>query len=214
MKNKTQYYAHFPSVSPRLPVSQSLRLSAAPPSLRLRVSVSPSLSSKSGQALAEFVVGLIAVLTLAACLRIGASMITSHSDAMATARNEAASAASLGADVLSGAKYIHEVTEGSDKRQYTKDDRSTSANPSEFAGVVIGKTVEDDSEWDVLGQMPNSKFSKLRGGMNPSSTFGLVRGSDRRTVAIDQIPAVKFFYNAATMEVECNVWMTQINGMY
>jgi len=173
-----------------------------------------SSSSKSGQALAEFVIGLIAVLTLAACLRVGSYMITAHSDAMAKARSEAAESASLGVDTLSDAKYIHEVTDGKDQRQYTKDDKFTTAGGSEFNSIILGRTVSAQSDWDVLDQAPNNRISKLNGNMNPSTAFGLVVGSDKKTVPIDQVPAVRFFYNAKTMEVECNVWMTQINGLY
>ena len=174
----------------------------------------PCKKSKSGQALAEFVIGLIAVLTLAACLRVGSNMITAHSDAMAMARSEAATAASLGIDALSDARYIHEVTDGKDKRQYTKDDESTTANGAEFNSIIVDRTVSADSDWDILNQSPNNRISKLHGNMNPSTAFGLVQGSYKKTVPIDQIPAVRFFYNAQTMEVECNVWMTQINGLY
>lgn len=172
-------------------------------------------SSKSGQALTEFVVGLIAVLTLAACLRIGSQMITAHSDAMAQARKEAAETASaFGSDTLSSAQFIHEVKEGKDERQYTKDDTPTTASGSEFNSLIVDRAVTTASDWDIMDQAANNRISKLRGNMNPSSAFGLVNGTDKRTVPIDQIPAVRFFYSAKTLEVECNVWMTQINGLY
>jgi hypothetical protein len=184
-----------------------------------------NLNPESGQALAEFVVGLIALLVLAACLRIGSSMITAHSDAMTTARNEAAAASALDANTLSDAKYIHDVTAGRDaawfashnipvKGQYTKDDESTTAAGSEFSDLIVNKTATADSDWDIMNQVPNNRIPPLRGGGNPSASFGLVKGSDKRSIAIDQVPAIRLFYNTRTLEVECNVWMTQLNGIY
>jgi len=192
----------------------------------LPISNSPALSAKGGQALVEFLVGLIAFLAIAACLRIGSIMISSHSDAMTTARNNAASAASQDADVLSDARYIHERTAGKDEiwfrehnipvqGQYTKDDDATTANGSEFSSLIVNKAVSADSDWDIINQIPNNRLSKLRDQVvNPSSSFGLVLGSDKRTVPIDEVPAVRLFYDAKTIEVECNVWMTQLNGIY
>lgn len=172
-------------------------------------------SSKSGQALAEFVVGLIALLALAACLRIGATMITAHSDAMAQARKEAAMAAFPDADILSSAKYIHEVTAGSDKSQYTKDDKYTLANGIEFNNTIVEKAATSPSDWTgILDLTPGGRLSKLHGTAIPSSSFGLVKGTDTRTVPIDKVPATRLFYDASSIDVECNVWMTQLNGIY
>jgi len=144
---------------------------------------------------------------------------------MATARNNAATAASLEAEVLSNAEYIHERTAGDDAEwfsehnipvdgQYTKDDESTTAIGSEFGNVIVNRAVTSESDWDIMGQIPNNRISGLRGQINPSMSFGLVLGTDKRTVSIDTVPAVRLFYDADTIEVECNVWMTQINGIY
>jgi len=180
----------------------------------LRFSVSPSHSSKSGQALAEFVIGLIAVLVLAACLRVGSAMITAHSEAIATARNNAAAEASLGVSTLSDAKYIHEVTAGNDRKQYTKDDSSTPAIASEFNNIIVGETAVAGTDWDLLDQIPDNPLSTLHSSMAPCGYFGLVKGNETRTVPINEVPAVRLFYNAKSIEVECKVWMTRINDIY
>lgn len=170
--------------------------------------------NKNGQALVEFVVGLIAVISILACLRIGSAMITAHSEAMMTARSKAAETASLEASLLSDAKYIKEATAGQDQRQYTKDDGQTAGNGIELSDIVVSKTVSADSDWDTMQQIPDNQLLMLRGNYNPSASFGLVNGNDKKTVPISLAPAVRFFYNADSIEVECNVWMTQLNGIY
>jgi len=171
-------------------------------------------SSKSGQALAEFVIGLIAILVLVACLRVGSSMITAHSEAMVSARNSAASEASLALNSLSDAKYIHDVTVGADTKQFTKDDRFTTAIPSEFDNIIVGQTAVSNADWDIIDQIPNNSMSLLHGCTTPSGYFGLVKGTDTRTVPVNDVPAVRLFYDAQSIEVECNVWMTKINDIY
>lgn len=188
--------------------------------------LSPSLSPKSGQALAEFVVGLIAILALISCLTVGTSVITGHTESMATARKEAAAAASLGADTLSNAKYIKDWTPwtnpfesrtpGRRTSKFTKYDTATDANPSEFTSIILNKAVVNESDWNIIANAPDplssydSKFTKLRG----TTSFGLVKGEDSRNIPLDKTPFIPHFFGINKIDVECKVWLPQINGMY
>jgi hypothetical protein len=176
-----------------------------------------SAGSRGGQAVIEFVIGLVAILTLLAGLFQLASLIRTHTDTMIEARRQAAllAAQDLGPGVVpvSDAEYIRDWQAGGDAKPYTRDDDSTPASAASFNSVILDKAVPDDAAWTVMGQAPNNRFSGIHNLPNPSTYFGLFKGSDARTV--DLLPAARhLFYDADSIEVRCDVWMTWTKGLY
>lgn len=173
--------------------------------------------SLGGQAIVEFVIGLVAVLALLAGLFQIASLIKSHTDVMVEARRQAGELANTDLDpgqvLLSDAQYIRDWQESGDGKRYTRDDSSTPADAAAFAARFTGKAVPDAAAWSVLGQAPGDRLSALNGAPNPSPFFGLVEGYCSTNVPL--LPAARhLFYAAESVDVQCKVWMTWTKGMY
>lgn len=170
---------------------------------------------RSGQALVEFLVGLVAILTILACVKVGASMLTAHTKAMREARREADEKAFLNLNMLSDAAYIRDVIEGADQKAYTRDDTHTDGDPLLFNSVVVEQAADTATQWGLLPLMHEDHFATLRGFGNPSAAFGLVKGTATENVNIQDTPAVKhLFYGADSFNVRCDVWMSQFKDIY
>ena len=168
---------------------------------------------RGGQALVEFMIGLVAVLVLFAGLLQVASLSRIHTDTMVEARRLAAEQAMLDVDTLTSPDYIHDWQQGDDQKSYTRDDNFTTANPSDFDTRIVDRAGGDTDGWDLIDSAPGSRFPDLHGSSAPGSLFGLVEGTDSGT--IDLLPAVQhLIYAAPSIQVRCNVWMTRTKGLY
>ena len=166
-----------------------------------------------GQALVEFMVGLVAVLVLFAGLLQVASLSRIHTDTMAEARRLAAEQAMMDVDVPTSPDYIHDWRVGDDQEAYTRDDDFTTANPSDFDTRIVDRAGGDTAGWDRINAAPGDRLPTLHGSSDPGSLFGLVEGTDSGTIAL--LPAVQhLIYAAPSIQVRCNVWMTRTKGLY
>ncbi len=173
-------------------------------------------ASHGGQAIVEFLIGLVAVLTLLAGLFQIASLIATHTRTMAEARRQAALLAVQETDpgiLLSGASYIRDWQPGRDGKPYTRDDTFTPADAIAFHHIMVERAVPAPSAWEILNQTRNHPLGSLHGAPNPCRFFGLIRGSDHKTVPL--VPAAQnLFYRANAIEVRSDVWMTWTKGLY
>lgn len=161
----------------------------------------------------EFVVGIIAVLILFAGLMQIASLTKTHTDTMVEARRLAAEQAVIDMDTLSPSEYILQWRNGADGKPYTRDDEYGNADPGAFGERMVERASATAAGWDVIDLAPNDDISYLHNNPDPSSSFGLVKGSAHGTV--DLLPAFqKFIYAAPRIDVGCDVWMTQTKGLY
>lgn len=176
---------------------------------------------KSGQALAEFVVGLIALLALISCLTVAASLITGHTNSMAEARKKAAATATTAGDeILSTERYIKDWTPWTNPfetrtparrtSRYTRFDTPVEMFPTDFKNLTLNKAIAQESDWDIIGAAHGNAFATLRG----TTSFGLVQGEDSRTISIDGIPFMWHFFGITSIQVENKVWLPLINGLY
>ena len=175
-----------------------------------------STSRRGGQAVVEFVVGLIVVLALCAGLMQIASLTKAHTDAMVEARRLAAEQATvdLGSDTPSSAEYILKWRPDADGKPYTRDDQHSDADPGAFRERIVGRASANSAGWDsIIDLVPADAISRLHGSDAPSSLFGLVNGSAPGSVEV--LPEFrKLIYDAATIDVGCEVWMTRTKGLY
>lgn len=174
----------------------------------------PSLEKggKSGQAIIEFAVGLVAVLVLIAGLLQIASLSAARTEAMVEARRNADSMAMLGIDVYEPSPFISSWQAGPDRKEYTRDDEFTVGDVPGFQSTIVLRAVSDPSEWDIMAAFPRNDVSALRGaGVSP--IFGLVKGESSQT--FDVLPAFrKLIYDARTITIRARVWMTRTRGIY
>jgi hypothetical protein len=180
------------------------------------VDTSTTQPSRSGQAMIEVIVGLVAMVVLIAGLIQIVKLTRAQTEAMIDAR-EMVGALAFDDDPLSAFPgYIEDVEVGPDGRTYTGDDTTSDANAGEFDTRIVRRLVSPDNEaneWDTLDALPSSAFTSLHESLAPSTEFGLLRGQASTTIPTD--PAIRqLLYNADEIEVECEVWMTWTRGIY
>jgi hypothetical protein len=176
-------------------------------------------SAKTGQALVEFMIGMVVVLVLVSGLLQIASICKAHSDTMLDARKEAGIYAMTesgpGASLLFNPDYIKDWQEGGDGRMLTRDDVSVAGDPGSFQRTVVERTVQNPEEWDIIDAVPENRMSALRGDAGVINSLGLVKGSAKKKAQLDMIPAFKHLvYNADSIDVESEVWMTSTKDVY
>ena len=176
-----------------------------------------SAHGNAGQAIVEFIVGLVAVLALLAGLIQVASLTATHTDTMIQARRlageESQRQLGLGEDLVTDPDYIRDWREGPDNKKHTRDDESTAADPDRLDETILSRSVPDDSGWEIMSRTPHNRIRRLHSLENPVTLFGLVHGHDAKPVTL--IPAARhLFYDAETVNVECDVWMTWNHGIY
>ena len=168
---------------------------------------------REGQAIVEFVVGLVAVLVLLAGLLQVASLTKTHTDTMVQARRLAAELAMVDLDTASSPDYIRLWRDGQDSRSYTRDDQHSDADPGAFRDRLAARAAARSADWDIINSISGNDFTPLHGAAAPASLFGLVQGADTRSV--DLLPAFQhLIYDAPSIDVRCEVWMTRTRGLY
>jgi len=173
----------------------------------------PPTRREGGQAIVEFIVGLVAVLVLFAGLLQVASLTKTHTDTMVSARRLAAEQAMMDVDAPTSPDYIAAWRIGADRKAYTRDDTFSPGDAGGFEDRIVDRAAQDLGGWGIVDGITGNRVSDLHGSAAPGSLFGLVEGQDRRSV--DLLPAVRdLIYAAPSIDVRCDVWMTRTKGLY
>ncbi len=162
---------------------------------------------KDGQALVEFVVGLIAVLVLFAALIQLGLLANAHTEIMVKAREEAGVNVITPIVNMEPPDYIAAWQDGDDEISYSADDEMVLGSVGAAAGIA------DFSHPDDLGQ---------RVGLNPVSAASvapdlLMRNMQRgyESVTVPLLPAVRnLLYADEAIELECEVWLVSGENTY
>jgi hypothetical protein len=173
----------------------------------------PATHPRGGQAVIELVVGLVLVLAVTAGLLQLYSLTRADADTMVEARREAGELALLDVAVLSDPPYIEDWEEGADGKRMTADDTYNTANPLPFTQTIVERASPDAAGWALIDSAAEDGMSQLRQNPAPGSVLGLVKGEDSETVTL--LPAVRsLIYRADHIEVENEVWLTRLKGIY
>ncbi len=161
----------------------------------------------------EIIVGLVAMVVLISGLIQIVSFTRAQTDVIIEAREMAGEMAFQDMPISAFAGYIQDIEVGPDGRTYSSDDTTTDADASLFEAEIVGQLVSQSEEWDTLDNLPTSPFSSLHESDVPFTEFGLLRGSASASVPTD--PAVRhLLYDAAEIEIACEVWTTWTRGIY
>lgn len=170
-------------------------------------------AARAGQAIIEFVVGLVAVLAVAAGLLQIARLARAHTETLALAREEAArDAMSAGyvEPVSPAPRFIRDWSLGPDGAAYSRDDRIVPGSPGDISSLLIERARPDDLE-DLLPDNPVSPMSDPAAVM---PGFYLVRGG-ARSDPIPLLPVVRrLLYNAPSITMEGEVYLIWTTGIY
>jgi hypothetical protein len=181
--------------------------------LRSREKVCGRLSSRSGQAMVEVLVGLVALLVLIAGLLQVASLCSAQTKTMVEARHQAGELAMLDAEPISVPNYIQDWQEGPDGKRYTKDDVFTTAAAATLQDTIVSKASPDSFGWTIIDGVPKNRLSRIHKSGMPQTELGFVKGSDSTNV--DLLPIIqKLVYKADSIKVDSEVWMTWTKGIY
>gem|GEM_PF-1422335 len=180
--------------------------------LSMQTPARPSRHSRQGQALIEMAICMVAILLVLGFLFQVGLTGHAHTRTMMQATEEATEASirdSYTVDFLGSPEYIHEVVTGDDGARYSADDDFSAESAGPFYGNIVAQ-----SDPERLQQFagPN-RLSSLYGAGNTVAEFEMVRGHDDTDVRV--LPVVRgIMYNGSSIEVESEVYMPWLKGMY
>jgi hypothetical protein len=161
----------------------------------------------------EFIVALVAILTIMSGLLLIVSVGTQHTQAMMEARREAGAKAMSDITPIESPDYILDWNEGNDGKKLTADDNSTQGSVQSLNDNIISHAAGNSSEWTVFSSMNSNKISQLQNSPTPAASFGLVRGQEH--ISIPLLPVMqKLIFNADEIEIDADVWLTHTRGIY
>ena len=164
--------------------------------------------TRSGQAMLEFIVGIVGMLALLAGLLQLVTLANAH-----LARRNAGRLALSNQLVRDNPDYIRTWHAGADERTYSRDDDYNHANPNVFRAYFPERVVGRPDDWRVMEAVPHNPIADIRDAPDPADAFGMV--SDREYRNVPLLPAVRhLLYRADRLEIESEVWMTATYGIY
>ena len=168
---------------------------------------------RAGQAMVELLVGLIAVLVVSAGLLQLTSLCTAQTEAIVEARRSVGLRSISDVPIAASPQYIRFWREGADGYRYSADDTTTRADPQAFQTMFVQRAVRDPADWTVVDAIPGNPLTSLRGNPMPVTQFGLLGEREDRTIPV--IPIVqRLLYDANTIEIRCESWMTWTREIY
>lgn len=170
-------------------------------------------TAKSGQAMLELMIGLVALMAIVAGLLQVASLTRARTDTMVEARAEAGRYSFGGLGLSERPQYIRNIDAGPDGRTYSYDDTRNLAGGGAFHDIIISKATSSPDQWSIMSDLRNTSFSELNNSGNPVSTFGLIKGSSSESIPLSS--AVRsLLYRADSIDIKSDVWTTWTQGIY
>jgi hypothetical protein len=178
-------------------------------------------ASRSGQAMVEFIVGIVVLLALLAGLLGLTSLTKKHTDLMVEARREAGNHALWDIEpprpVGANPEFIRDWDVAADGKHLTPDDTFERGTAADFATRVIERSASRADDWRVMDQIPENDLAQLRGNVEPSSFFGFAHGGAEEEIDLlspEYSLIRRMFYRADTIHLKSEVWMTWTKGIY
>lgn len=168
--------------------------------------------AKSGQAMVEFCIGLIAMLTVIAGIFQLGRMGIARTDARVEATG---TASALSMTDSSGSyrlirTYIRQNNEGADTRSYSVDDVRILGNPNE----VYDQLVMPNQPNLLRGYAPTNTLANIQNAVDLMGETGLVRS----TASENNIPVMpiirRLFFDQNTVDIDVTVWSIRTGDFY
>lgn len=169
-------------------------------------------SHKSGQALIEFVVGLVAILVVFAVLIQIGRIAKEHTQALLGARERAGEFAlsEEHTTLMPGPMYIQDWSEGGDGTRYSRDDRIRGGDAEAVPDhVAVHARPEELASWVGENDLTELYRTEL-----PVGSFGLVHGR-YESDPIELYSVIRnLIYDADSISVDADVYMVWTRGLY
>ena len=175
-----------------------------------------SLPGRDGQAMVEFVIGLVGILVVTAGILLLAELHRADTETLATASAEAISDAMSGS-IPSAFTPVQDWDEGPDGMRHTKDDEAVNGN---FGGIRanVSSYTAPNGDWSGTRRDDGSSVKyddivRFNDGTLTSSAFNFMRAHEEATV--ETLPVLQSFMGLpGTITIENEVWMPAVSGLY
>lgn len=161
---------------------------------------------KNGQAIVEFVVGIVAVVILVAGMVQIGLLTKAHCDVMGEARKSAAEKA-VDDEVETSPDYVGSVQDGGDTNNYTADDEFPDGNTSDLQSRLLAYANPNELQDNLDDNPLTDAFN------DPTKVMtGLVKGDSSKTVTLET--AIQNMVTGAdSIDVKSEVWMVSIGDL-
>jgi hypothetical protein len=171
-----------------------------------------NIERRSGQAIVEFVVGLVGLIMIVAFIIQVSRISREHTRALIDAREQAAHDAMADTYLLAlpAPEFINDWRAGNDEREYSQDDRILRGDPS----FVASDLLVHSRPQELQGWAPGNRISQLASERSPVDAFGLVHGHAEED-EVPLMPVIRhLLYNHDEIEVEADAWLVWTKGLY
>lgn len=175
--------------------------------------MAPPLEWRAGQAMIEFIIGLMVVVLLFAGMLQFIDIASAHSETLSEARAIAGDLSLNGSPISGTPEYMLDWEEGPDEMRHTSDDEPVLGSLSGTQRGILDLSVPDPGDWPELDERVNNDISELRAGTLPMALFGFVQGEE--SVSIPLWAAMRqWVYSDESVEVRAEVWLPRAGGLY
>lgn len=172
----------------------------------------PLSSSKSGQALVEFCIGLVGMLAVIGGIFQLGRMGQARMDARVEATRSATARSMLSSDMtgLFLPRYIRAMDAGPSGFRHSVDDRVIGGNSAEAYDRLASRMRPER----VRHFAPHSAIAQMEDPMEMMLAMGLVSGTGTE-FNIPVMPIVRrLFFNRSRVDFQVQVWMTRTGDIY
>jgi len=169
-------------------------------------------NNRSGQAIVEFVVGMVGVLVLTAFIIQFGSIGYKRSDAMILAREDAGRHAMSDDYNLTDPppRFIHIWDQGPDESRYSFDDTAVTTDD----GVVRDRITRHARPEDLGQYLDGNPISRVSSGGQAIREFGIVHGNETADT-VPLMPVIRhLLFDGHFMDVEADVYLMWTKGIY
>jgi len=168
--------------------------------------------NKNGQALVEFCIGLVALLTVFVGIILLGKLGLARTEARVEATRRANQAIDLGPNtVVQLPNYVRGIDAGIDNRPYSQDDVSLSGNPLN----TLLTLAQPNHQIELRSHAPGNQLAELGSSNDFMSSSGLVGRSVNQRVPIENHPIIRrLFFNQNMVNLTVTVWSVRTGDLY
>lgn len=168
---------------------------------------------KTGQAMVEFCIGLLAIIIVIAVTfvvgRMGLARTQARVDATRRASYQAMNSTS--GSVFQVPNYLSAVNEGNDGQRYSQDDIQSSGSALTPFQTLVATSRPDE----LRSYAPGNIFAEMNSLSDLMTTTGLVRGDGSEIVPVDDYPiARRLFINQSSVGFDITAWSVRTGDLY
>jgi hypothetical protein len=162
--------------------------------------------TRSGQAIAELVTGLIAIVVLIMGILLIQTLSRAHTQTLNQARAQAGQDAIQDPYILrySVPSWISDWNTGRDKLHYSQDDQQVAGNPNTITAGVIARAQPSD----LSAYAPGNEISAAANAGGLLDNLFLTHGREQETIDLARFPIIRHIvYGADAITMQGDAWL-------